>query len=122
MLADIFERSFCGLDRTYYFRQLFFGILIAGFLMFFSWQTQSDIPMPPLVTATYVAFVLACILLYPYSMFVYDGIMGFLMGDNVYFLPLIFILPWRFFVRLSCFVFAPVIGFIGLIALYFLNR
>lgn len=68
-MKTILAKTFGGLDKAYYFRQLFFGALLPVFIIFISSQSSTAKPMP--VSAMFY-FGLNT-LLYPYSKFVGDG-------------------------------------------------
>ena len=58
-------------------------------------------------------------LLYPYSRFVYEGIVRFIMGDNVFYVNAFLMLFVKYITMGLCFSFAIVIAPIGLAYLYF---
>ena len=58
-------------------------------------------------------------LLYPYSRFVYETVMGFLMGDNVFFGSAFVMMGVKFFTMLLCWMFAIFIAPVGFLYLYF---
>ncbi len=66
-----------------------------------------------------IAFVVINTLLYPYSRFVYESIMDFIMGDNVFFLNAILILVVKFISMALCWGFAVFIAPVGLAYLYY---
>jgi len=78
-MKTILAKTFGGLDKAYYFRQLFFGALLPIFIIFISSQSSTAKPMP--VSAMFY-FGLNT-LLYPYSKFVWDSVKDFLMGNTV---------------------------------------
>lgn len=102
---------FCNIKPYYYFRHFVFGIamsflaiLIAGL----HFQT--------------VIMIVICTFLYPYSRFVYEAIIDFIMGDNVIISNIIPALIFKFFTMTFCFYLAPFIAPVGLVLLYFLQR
>lgn len=61
-------------------------------------------------------------LLYPYSRFVYESIVNFIMGDNIFFFQgKLFLIYWfiKIWIMLLCWVCSIIIAPIGLIYLYF---
>lgn len=58
-------------------------------------------------------------LLYPYSRFVYEKIVGFVMGDNIFFSSALIIMGVKLFTMLLCWIFAVFIAPVGLLYLYF---
>lgn len=73
--------------------------------------------MPPMYGLWALAIV--CALLYPYSRFVYESIVGFVMGENVFFINAIFMLIVKYFTMALCWAFSIFIAPIGLAYLYF---
>jgi len=117
-VKDFISRLFCGLDKEYYLRQLFFGLL---FFAATTWMTiQSNNPSKISLTL----FFFISTLLYPYSRFVYESIMGFILGNNSYQLGgifLLFALAFKVTLIVLCYVFAIFIAPVGLLYLYFRN-
>lgn len=64
-------------------------------------------------------FAIICALLYPYSRFVYESVVGFIMGDNVFFTSAVLMLLIKYLTMSLCWVFAIFIAPIGLAYLYF---
>lgn len=64
-------------------------------------------------------FTIASTLLYPYSRFVYESIIGFVMGENVFFVNAILMLITKFFTMTMCWVFAIFVAPIGFAYLYY---
>ena len=106
------QKTFCGLTAQYYFRQLFFGALFASFFVFMSLKGNASTSVGSWVFVVFSAF------LYPYSRFVYESIVGFIMGDNVFFVNAIFMLIAKLFTMALCFSFAIFIAPVGLAYLY----
>jgi hypothetical protein len=58
-------------------------------------------------------------LLYPYSRFVYEGVIGFIMGENVFFVNAFLVLLTKAITMILCWGFAISIAPVGLAYLYF---
>jgi hypothetical protein len=58
-------------------------------------------------------------LLYPYSRFVYESIMNFIMGQNVFFVNALLMLGVKLMTMLLCWAFAIFVAPIGLAYLYY---
>lgn len=58
-------------------------------------------------------------LLYPYSRFVYEGIIGFIMGNNRFFGNALIVLITKFITMALCYSFAIIIAPFGLGYLYY---
>lgn len=64
-------------------------------------------------------FTVFSTLLYPYSRFVYESIVRFIMGENVFFVNAIFMLITKFITMLMCWGVAIFVAPIGLAYLYY---
>lgn len=67
---------------------------------------------------SYGVFVIST-LLYPYSRFVYESIIGFVLGNNVFFLNAVIMMIAKLITMLLCWLLAIFIAPIGLAYLYF---
>ena len=111
-MHPIIQKTFGGLSAQYYFRQLFFSLLIA--ILFYVMSTLGNKTMP----IEMWLFAAICSLLYPYSRFVYESIVGFIMGNNVFFVNALSMLISKAVTMLMCWLFAALIAPFGLIYLY----
>lgn len=114
-MHPVFAKTFGGLSRAYYFRQFIFGLLFP--LMMFAMFNMSSrpIPMPGFLIVLFAINTL----LYPYSRFVYEGIVGFILGNNVFFVNAFFMLVVKFMTMALCWSAAIFVAPIGLAYLYF---
>ena len=64
-------------------------------------------------------FSIVSTFLYPYSRFVYESIVGFIMGENIFFVNAVFMLVTKFITMSVCWVFAIFVAPIGLAYLYY---
>ena len=112
-MHPIIQKTFGGLTKQYYFRQLFFGALFAAIIVFMTSRGNH----PPMYWLW--AFAVICTLLYPYSRYVYESVVGFIMGENVFFTSAIFMMLIKYLTMSLCWVFAIFIAPIGLAYLYF---
>ncbi|WP_448682598.1 hypothetical protein [Pseudomonas nicosulfuronedens] len=115
-MQNLFRMTLGGLSAQYYFRQLFFGSL---FLAIMVWGQFMN---PQKIRIDFLAFSVLCTLLYPYSRFVYERIVGFIVGDNVFFWNAGFMLMVKAFTMMICWMFSIFIAPIGLIYLFFYHR
>jgi hypothetical protein len=113
LMHPIISRSLGGLSFRYYFRQLFFGFVIAVLSIFM--QNQTGRPLPVFV---WVFFIINTFL-YPYSRFVYERIIGFILGENVFYVNTIVMLVVKYITMSLCWGLALLIAPIGLVWLYF---
>lgn len=114
---SIIAKTFGGLSAQYYFRHFVFG-LVLSVIYFFSIPEEAD----QLLLSASIAWIIVNTLLYPYSRFVYESIVNFIMGENVFFVNAIMMLVVKLFTMLLCWGFAVFIAPIGLIYLYLHNN
>jgi len=112
-MHPIIAKTFGGLSTQYYFRQFFFGALFFALIFF----AMSKSPHP--IQISLVILLAINTLLYPYSRFVYESVVGFIMGDNVFFVNAIFMIVMKIFTMMLCWSFAIFIAPIGLAYLYY---
>lgn len=110
-MHPVVRKTLGGLSTQYYFRQLFFGLAIAALFML----TYQDGRM----TIGMLLFAIVSTLLYPYSRFVYESVIGFIMGENVFIVNAILMLTAKFFTMVMCWGFAIFVAPIGLAYLYY---
>lgn len=119
-MHSILKKTFGGLSKEYYFRQLFFGALISiayGLLVYNLSQSHKS-GSSWLLPFLFVWFTLSA-LLYPYSRFVYESIVDFVIGGNWFLLPAVLMLFVKLLTMLICWGGAIFIAPIGLLYLYF---
>lgn len=106
-------KTFGGLNRSYYLRHLTFACAILAFFVVMLHQAQSN-------TTGLAFYVLAIVntLLYPYSRFVYESVIGFIMGKNVFFVNALLMLLVKSMTMLMCWWLAIFIAPLGLAYLY----
>lgn len=111
-MHPIIKKTFGGLTRSYYFRHLFFGILIAIFYsMLFASRETTHISV--------YGYFAVCTLLYPYSRYVYERVVSFIVGNNVFILNVFVMLFFKAFTMMMCWGLSVLIAPIGLVYLYF---
>jgi hypothetical protein len=109
----LLRKTFFGLTFSYYFRNLIFAAIVAGFQ--YNYQ-NTDVKAS---TVLPMALLIANTFLYPYSRFAYESFIGFFMGENVFIIPLIILLPYKLFTIMLCWFGATFISPIGLIFIWF---
>lgn len=112
-MHQIVQKTLFGLSKEYYFRQFIFGLIVPAFIIFMASHGKNSIPI-----AMYLLFAINTAL-YPYSRFVYESIVDFIMGNNVFFVNAIFMLIVKIFTMVLCWSFAVFISPIGLLYLYY---
>lgn len=118
-MKELLSKTFGGLTPQYLFRQYVFGAAICALMVWA--QMSSSRPDESSRILIYGWFVLSTIL-YPYSRFVYEGIVDFVVGENEFWISGILLLGWKFAMMVACWGLAWVIAPFGLAYLYFSNR
>lgn len=112
-MNHLIAKTFGGLSLTYYFRHFIFGLIFPALFLFMQSQTTQPTSIGMMV------FMAISTLLYPYSRFVYERIIDFIMGQNVFFINTIVMLIAKLITMLLCWVCAVFIAPAGLVYLYF---
>ena len=114
-MNNIFSKTFGGLSKSYFLRQLFFGAAI-GIIAIAMLDKAGSGAGASIWGYLWVAVSIA---LYPYSRFVYESVVSFILGENVFYMNAILMLGAKIFTMYLCFMFAPVAAPLGLAYLYF---
>ena len=117
-MKDFFNKTLGGLTRAYYIRQLFFAIVMAALFMsliFMEHPETAHKGTPWSVVTT----VLISVPLYPYSRFIYETAVDYILGKNMFILPALMMLIAKFITMMICFFFAIFIAPVGLAYLYY---
>jgi hypothetical protein len=112
-MHPVIKKTLGGLSPQYYFRQFFFGLAITVIYFFLATQDGKSLPGGMLIFTVINTF------LYPYSRFVYESIVDFIMGENVFFVNTLFLLISKYITMAMCYTFAIFIAPIGLAYLYY---
>ncbi|RFB76680.1 hypothetical protein [Methylovirgula sp. 4M-Z18] len=111
MLRDIFLKTFGGFALQYYLRHLLFGLIFPACAYFLFHPQDRTIGLYMFLTVT--------TLLYPYSRFVYESIMAYLLGSNVFFVSAFIVSIGKLFTMFFCWALSPVVAPFGLAYLYY---
>ena len=106
-------KTFGGLSKPYYFRQLFFSLLFFVFIMLMATRNTHSVSY---------SMVIICVLnslLYPYARFVYENIMRFFVGNNMFVVNVFFMMFTKLMTMTICWGGAIFIAPIGLAYLYY---
>jgi hypothetical protein len=109
----VLAKTFGGLSPTYYSRQFIFGLAFAGFI--YAMTTHGNRPL----SATMIALLVINTLLYPYSRFVYESVVDFIVGQNVLFANAVLFLAVKIMSMALCWAAAVFIAPVGLVYFYF---
>lgn len=112
-MHPVIRKTFGGLSVAYYVRQFIFGLLFPVFIFIMTNDGKHPLHLPMIL------MLVVNTLLYPYSRFVYESVMHFIMGNNVFFVNAIMMLAFKFVTMSICWVLAIFIAPIGLAYLYY---
>ena len=112
-MHPVITKTLGGLSPQYYFRHFVFGFAFPVLFYFIA----SNGPHP--IQLGMVVLIVVNTLLYPYSRFVYESIVNFVMGENVLFVNVFLMLFVKLMTMLLCWGFAIFIAPIGLAYLYY---
>ena len=114
-MYSFFCKTFGGLTARYYIRHLLFGLVFCAALIWGLAHTKAGL------SGKWGAVVFSTVssLLYPYARFVYESVVGYVIGENVFYGPAIPMLMVKAFTMLMCWSMAVFIAPLGLIYLYF---
>lgn len=111
-MNSVITKTFGGLSKSYYFRQFIFGAIFPAIML--STEAQRG-AWPP---AGVIVFIVLNTFLYPYSRFVYERVVGFIVGDNQFYINAFLMLFFKVITMALCWVFAVFVAPVGLIYLY----
>ena len=112
------SKTLGGLSKAYYIRQFLFGLIFFAFMVVMGYNSYSRTGNPS-IFLTNIILGLVCLFLYPYSRFVYESIIEYILGNNAFFVNAVLMLIIKFITMMLCFMFAIFIAPIGLTYLYF---
>ncbi len=112
-MHPIIRKTLGGLALSYYMRHLLFSGVVIALL----WQSSPALFHPPAAPWSY-AWLAVSALLYPYSRFSYEGMITYILGNNLFVLPAIIMLFTKFITMTMCFILSPLIAPLGLAWLY----
>jgi len=112
-MHPVLAKTFGGLTTSYYFRQLAFGIIFPAFIYFMTSKGTQ------LLQVNMIVFMIVNTFLYPYSRFVYESIVDFVMGKNVFLVNALLMFFVKLITMLVCWSFALFIAPVGLAYLYY---
>jgi hypothetical protein len=112
-MHPVIAKTFGGLSKPYYFRQFFFGLLFLALITFMSSRSPQGLRFD-------VVLLLAInTLLYPCSRFVYESIVGFITGDNLFLVNAFLMMFVKLMTMAICWAGAIFIAPVGLAYLYY---
>jgi len=112
-MHPVLTKTFGGLSGSYYLRHFIFGLVFPFFI-----YTMTSRGGQPLHLSMILMMVVNT-LLYPYSRFVYESVVNFIMGENVFFVNAVFLLVVKAASMLFCWLCAMLVAPLGLAYLYY---
>jgi hypothetical protein len=119
-MNSIITRSFGGLTRPYYIRNFLFSLIFPTVFIFISSFGKEGLPGGLL--ALVLIFMAVSCLLYPYSRFVYESVVNYIVGRNMFFVNAALMLVVKFMTMFLCWYLAIFIAPLGLAYLFFRHR
>ncbi len=117
---SIISKTLGGLSKQYYIRQFLFGCIFAAILIFpaiSSYSSSPDASTLQMLTTILMAVFLT--LLYPYSRFVYESIVNYIVGENAFFVNAIMMILVKIITMAVCWSLSIFIAPVGMLYLYF---
>ena len=110
----ILSKTLGSLSGKYYFRNFVFGLMFAA--LFYS-SVLEEMPESQVISEFIIFFAVVNTLLYPYSRFVFEKMVSFIVGENIFFLGAIFLLMAKFIAMFFCWMLAIFIAPIWVVLL-----
>lgn len=119
-VKTILNRTIFGLSKEYYFRQFIFAVLICVAIILIVISEVHHRSTNSIINTLFISGVLLiCSLLYPYSRFLYESIVGFFLGENTFLVNSWIFLVVKLFTIVICLQFSVILAPICWIYLYF---
>lgn len=122
LVKDTLRKTVGGLSREYYWRHFLTALAyivlpVLAVIYLYDMREVELSPQPYMIVVLVLAVFM--LLVYPYSRFVYDRLVSFIMGDSVFLVNPLLLFFWRFFVFIICMKFSFVLAPAGMIYLYY---
>lgn len=111
-MHPVLQKTFGGLSLQYFIRQFLFGLIWPAMAIFL--QSHAQTPWH----ANLVFGLVVNTLLYPYSRFLYESVVCYIVGNNIFLVPVLLSLSVKFLTMALCWCCAIFMAPIGLIYLY----
>jgi hypothetical protein len=116
-MNSFLAKTFGGLTTRYYVRQFLFGLVFTAMII----SVAANGPGGIIAKPGLIILAIVNTLLYPYSRFVYESVVGYIMGNNIFFVNALFMLLVKAFTMAMCWSFAIFVAPVGLAYLYWRN-
>lgn len=91
-MSNILRKTFGGLTRAYYMRQLFFGACVAAFVLAIGY---GHVEQPGGHMLFLVVMSVVNTVLYPYARFAYVSVVSCIMGETMIISSMMFAMIWK---------------------------
>lgn len=119
LFKQFYYFSLKGLSRSYYWESFIKGAIVPVILVaIYIYAGKSSLSQ----ILQFSLGWLVLLIFYPFSKFVYDTLMNFLMGNTIFITNVVLLFLWRYFVYAILLCFSIFIAPIGWIILFFLNK
>lgn len=112
-MLSFLQKTFGGLNPRYYWRHFFFAVAFAALLIYVALNGKQA------PDNGFYVYAIINTLLYPYTRFVWESCVNFILGDNIFVVNVWLLLLTKLFTIALCWSLAMVIAPLGLIYLYF---
>lgn len=116
-MHSVIAKTFGGLTLQYYIRSFLFGLIFPVLIFFMATARDTPATGSSVSIGEYFFFSVTT-LLYPYSRFVYESVIDYITGDNVFIVNAFAMLTVKFFTMLLCWLLAIFIAPVGLLYLF----
>ncbi|AKX45795.1 hypothetical protein AKN87_03205 [Thiopseudomonas alkaliphila] len=113
-MHPVLQKTLGGLSREYYVRQFLFGLIFPVIIFLPRGVENWSLALLPLALISIVNTFL-----YPYARFVYESVVSFIFGNNVFVMPAVILLFIKLMTMLLCWSLAIFIAPLGLAYLYY---
>lgn len=114
-MQSLFAKTFGGLSGPVYLRHFLFGAAIAALLISISLSGNHK------ANFGFIVFALINTVLYPYARFVYESVVGYIVGNNQFYFNAVTFVVAKYFTIAMCWTFAIFIAPVGLVYLFIRN-
>ena len=115
MIKTFLSKSFGGLSKEYFLRQLMFALIMYSLYIYYAIFSSSGSRHGDWVT---ILFMTVSTLLYPYSRFVYETVVNTIIGDNNFQVGGIIFLFCKIATMLMCWIYALLVAPVCLLFLF----